>query len=115
MKSVKITTLLIAGAAAGLMLTGQVSAQGAPPLTNRDCARQMCFMLRNCTDGQVPESVDKTRKPNGAGSNLVEKSKSNKNTEQAQARPPGSCREYAYSEYYNCAMNGTEKTTPTNK
>ncbi|RPI69565.1 MAG: hypothetical protein EHM43_01405 [Ignavibacteriae bacterium] len=91
MKSIKINLLLVAGTVAGLMYGGSLFAQGVAPIANtRQCARQLCYDLRNC---------------NGGGDNFVEKAKAKKSGEQAQGGE-GSCHQLALWSYYGCIEGG---------
>lgn len=115
MKSLKINSLLAISFVTGLLVSGNVtaSAQGQP-VSLRDCARQMCMMMRNCGgNGQVP---DVARKPDAQKKNAVEKA-SSENT-QATPIPNNSCRMFAFQSYIDCAGFGAvkpqDKTAPTN-
>ena len=78
----------------------------------RDCARELCFQLRNCEGG---EDVDGVEKPDA--SDKVSNVKTAKSSEASQSEI-GSCREWAYFEYVNCAGGQgftTDKDTGVDK
>lgn len=110
MKTITINSLVVTAATVGLMVTANISAsaQGIPqPPSIRDCARQMCMMLRNC-GGEVPEKV---KKPEGTRSNKVEKADQSNNT---QGFSESSCRDWSYQAYLQCAQGGFNGVKPQN-
>jgi hypothetical protein len=97
MKSIKINMLLVAGTVAGLLYGSTAFAQGIPVVNTRQCARQLCFDLRNCNNG---------------GDNFVEKAKPNKSGDKAQGFEEPSCHQWALWSYYGCAEGGFDGVKP---
>lgn len=83
------------------------SVVGMAQPSERQCARQMCDQIRQCTTsvqypdgGQVPEGVEKPKGP-------VKKQNAD-----VQGREPNSCHYDAYMDYLACALGGGNKVNP---
>jgi hypothetical protein len=100
MKSIKINMLLVAGTVAGLLYGSTAFAQGIPVVNTRQCARQLCYDLRNCNNGE------------GGGENYVEKAKANKSGDKAQGFEEQSCHQWALWSYYSCSEGGWDGVKP---
>lgn len=111
MKSLKINSLLALGFVTGLFVAGSVNsaAQGLQQPSIRDCARQMCMMMRNCNgEGQIP---DQAKKQANTKKTTVEK----QNGADTQGTPNYSCRGFAFQEYWYCSGIGAVKPQDNNK
>lgn len=97
MKNILVAIVLCAG-------VGVVYAQPS----ERQCARQMCDQIRQCTTtveypyGQVPEKVEKPKGPVKPNTDV-------------QGRESNSCRQDAYYDYLACALGGGNKVMPPAK
>ena len=103
------TLLLVVGLFIG---SSAVAVAGQSEFGERECARRLCADLRNCGDGEQEGVADNSSKPK----DFV--SKKSKNSEDAQGRRAGSCREWAWLEYMYCSFEGSEirvKETPVEK
>lgn len=90
-----------------IMLCAGVGAVYAQP-SERQCARQMCDQIRQCTtmveypNSQVPEKVEKPKGPVKPNTDV-------------QGRESNSCRQDAFYDYLACALGGGNKVMPPTK
>lgn len=80
-----------------------VNAEPPDRIRVRDCARELCISLRNCTNGG-DGLIGKTQVP---------KDKAAKHTETAQGRDTTSCFQYAYWAFQSCTNNDLKVAQPT--
>ena len=90
MKTLQISSLLIVA----LIVGSTTSVTAGQPSSPRDCVRQMCYQLRYCAEGEIPEQVEKK-------TNTTKDVVGKKKTEDAQGFLE-SCRQYAWWDYLFC-------------
>lgn len=95
-----VITLLVASAA--------IQA-GGPPVSPRQCARQLVADMRNCGRQGEPGAVD----PSKSGKGFAATSAKDANTTQSET-PGASCRATALTNYYEC-MGMVEVVNPGEK